>query len=114
MSESIRVEQLSKLYHSRDGTEVEALRDVSFTVGRQSLGQVRAGRTISAILNCALTELGFFRGHPCLRTAGSRKGYAGPQSQSRCTAQLQSLELFQAVNTTQSKHWNFARESEPV
>jgi NitT/TauT family transport system ATP-binding protein len=34
MSESIRVEQLSKLYRSRDGTEVEALRDVSFTVGR--------------------------------------------------------------------------------
>ena len=34
MSESIRVEQLSKLYQSRDGTEVEALRDVSFTVGR--------------------------------------------------------------------------------
>jgi ABC-type oligopeptide transport system ATPase subunit len=34
MSESIRVEELSKLYRSRDGTEVEALRDVSFTVGR--------------------------------------------------------------------------------
>jgi NitT/TauT family transport system ATP-binding protein len=34
MPESIRVEQLSKLYRSRDGTEVEALRDVSFTVGR--------------------------------------------------------------------------------
>jgi NitT/TauT family transport system ATP-binding protein len=33
MPESIRVEQLSKLYRSRDGTEVEALRDVSFTVG---------------------------------------------------------------------------------
>ena len=67
MSESIRVEQLSKLYQSRDGTEVEALHDVSFTVGRQSLGQVRAGRTISAILNCALTELGFFR-----RASGQR------------------------------------------
>ena len=33
MPESIRVEQLSKLYRSRDGTEVEALRDVSFTAG---------------------------------------------------------------------------------
>ena len=34
MPESIRVEELAKLYRSRDGTEVEALRDVSFTVGR--------------------------------------------------------------------------------
>jgi NitT/TauT family transport system ATP-binding protein len=34
MPESIRVEQLSKAYRSRDGSEVEALRDVSFTVGR--------------------------------------------------------------------------------
>jgi NitT/TauT family transport system ATP-binding protein len=34
MPESIRVERLSKAYRSRDGTEVEALRDVSFTVGR--------------------------------------------------------------------------------
>jgi NitT/TauT family transport system ATP-binding protein len=34
MPESIRVEQLSKGYRSRDGSEVEALRDVSFTVGR--------------------------------------------------------------------------------
>jgi NitT/TauT family transport system ATP-binding protein len=34
MPESIRVERLSKVYQSRDGTEVEALRDVSFTVGR--------------------------------------------------------------------------------
>jgi NitT/TauT family transport system ATP-binding protein len=33
MPESIRVEGLSKVYHSRDGTEVEALRDVSLTVG---------------------------------------------------------------------------------
>jgi NitT/TauT family transport system ATP-binding protein len=30
--ESIRVERLSKVYRSRDGTEVEALREVSFTV----------------------------------------------------------------------------------
>jgi NitT/TauT family transport system ATP-binding protein len=34
MPESIRVERLSKAYRSRDGTEVEALRDVSFTVDR--------------------------------------------------------------------------------
>ena len=34
MPESIRVERLSKAYRSRDGSEVEALRDVSFTVGR--------------------------------------------------------------------------------
>jgi NitT/TauT family transport system ATP-binding protein len=34
MPESIRVERLSKVYRSRDGTEVEALREVSFTVGR--------------------------------------------------------------------------------
>lgn len=34
MPESIRVERLFKAYRSRDGSEVEALRDVSFTVGR--------------------------------------------------------------------------------
>jgi NitT/TauT family transport system ATP-binding protein len=34
MPESIRVERLSKAYRSRDGSEVEALRDISFTVGR--------------------------------------------------------------------------------
>jgi NitT/TauT family transport system ATP-binding protein len=34
MPESIRAERLSKVYRSRDGTEVEALREVSFTVGR--------------------------------------------------------------------------------
>ena len=34
MPESIRVERLSKAYRSRDGSEVEALRDVSFTVDR--------------------------------------------------------------------------------
>lgn len=34
MPESIRVNRLSKVYRSRDGTEVEALREVSFTVGR--------------------------------------------------------------------------------
>ena len=34
MPESIRVERLAKAYRSRDGSEVEALRDVSFTVGR--------------------------------------------------------------------------------
>ena len=34
MGESIRVERLFKVYRSRDGTEVEALRDVSFTVDR--------------------------------------------------------------------------------
>jgi NitT/TauT family transport system ATP-binding protein len=34
MPESIRVERLSKVYQSRDGTEVQALRDVCFTVGR--------------------------------------------------------------------------------
>lgn len=34
MPESIRVDRLSKIYRSRDGTEVEALREVSFTVGR--------------------------------------------------------------------------------
>jgi NitT/TauT family transport system ATP-binding protein len=32
MPESIRVQRLSKTYRSSDGTEVEALRDVSFTV----------------------------------------------------------------------------------
>jgi NitT/TauT family transport system ATP-binding protein len=34
MPESIRVERLSKAYRSKDGSEVEALRDVSFTVDR--------------------------------------------------------------------------------
>jgi NitT/TauT family transport system ATP-binding protein len=34
MPESIRVERLCKVYRSRDGTEVEALREVSLTVGR--------------------------------------------------------------------------------
>ena len=34
MADSIRIEQLCKVYQSRDGTEVEALREVSFTVGR--------------------------------------------------------------------------------
>ena len=34
MPKSIRVERLCKVYRSRDGTEVEALREVSFTVGR--------------------------------------------------------------------------------
>jgi NitT/TauT family transport system ATP-binding protein len=34
MPESIRVERLCKVYRSTDGTEVEALREVSFTVGR--------------------------------------------------------------------------------
>ncbi|MCE3243399.1 MAG: transporter related, partial [Deltaproteobacteria bacterium] len=34
MPESIRVERLSKAYRSRDGSEVEALREVSFTVDR--------------------------------------------------------------------------------
>jgi len=34
MPESIRVERLCKVYRSRDRTEVEALREVSFTVGR--------------------------------------------------------------------------------
>ena len=34
MEESIRVDRLSKVYRSRDGTEVEALREVSFTVDR--------------------------------------------------------------------------------
>jgi NitT/TauT family transport system ATP-binding protein len=34
MAESIRVERLSKVYQSRDGAQVEALRDVSLTVGR--------------------------------------------------------------------------------
>jgi len=34
MAESIRVERLCKVYRSRDGTEVEALREVSYTVGR--------------------------------------------------------------------------------
>jgi NitT/TauT family transport system ATP-binding protein len=34
MPESIRVDRLSKVYRSRDGTEVDALREVSFTVGR--------------------------------------------------------------------------------
>ena len=32
--ESIRVERVCKIYRSRDGTDVEALRDVSFTVAR--------------------------------------------------------------------------------
>ena len=34
MRESIRVERLSKAYQSRDGSEVEALREVSFSVDR--------------------------------------------------------------------------------
>lgn len=34
MAESIRVERLSKTYHARDGTDVEALREVSFAVER--------------------------------------------------------------------------------
>jgi NitT/TauT family transport system ATP-binding protein len=34
MPESIRIERLCKIYRARDGTDVEALRDVSFTVGR--------------------------------------------------------------------------------
>jgi NitT/TauT family transport system ATP-binding protein len=34
MPESIRVERLCKIYRSRDGTEVDALRQVSLTVGR--------------------------------------------------------------------------------
>lgn len=34
MAESIRVERLCKVYRARDGTDVEALRDVSFTVGQ--------------------------------------------------------------------------------
>jgi NitT/TauT family transport system ATP-binding protein len=34
MPESIRVERLSKVYRSRDGAEVAALREVSFTVAR--------------------------------------------------------------------------------
>jgi NitT/TauT family transport system ATP-binding protein len=34
MSESIHVERLCKVYRSSDGTEVEALREVCFTVGR--------------------------------------------------------------------------------
>jgi NitT/TauT family transport system ATP-binding protein len=34
MPESIRVDRLSKVYRSSDGTEVDALREVSFTVGR--------------------------------------------------------------------------------
>jgi NitT/TauT family transport system ATP-binding protein len=34
MDEAIRVERLSKIYQARDGTQVEALRDVSFTVNR--------------------------------------------------------------------------------
>ena len=34
MAESIRVDQLSKVYRSRDGAEIEALRNVSFTVDR--------------------------------------------------------------------------------
>jgi NitT/TauT family transport system ATP-binding protein len=34
MPESIRVDRLCKVYRSRDGTEVDALHEVSFTVGR--------------------------------------------------------------------------------
>ncbi len=34
MGDFIRVERLGKLYRARDGTEVEALHDVSFAVGR--------------------------------------------------------------------------------
>ncbi len=33
MPESIRIERLCKIYRARDGTNVEALREVSFTVG---------------------------------------------------------------------------------
>ena len=34
MPEAIRIERLCKIYRARDGTDVEALREVSFTVGR--------------------------------------------------------------------------------
>jgi NitT/TauT family transport system ATP-binding protein len=40
MRESIRVERICKVYRSRDGTEVEALRDVSFTVNRGEFASV--------------------------------------------------------------------------
>ena len=49
MPESIRVERLSKVYRSTDGTEVEALREVSFTVGYREfvsiVGQSGCGKS---------------------------------------------------------------------
>jgi NitT/TauT family transport system ATP-binding protein len=40
MRESIRVERICKVYRSRDGTEIEALREVSFTVNRGEFASV--------------------------------------------------------------------------
>jgi len=49
MPESIRIERLCKVYQARDGTEVEALRGVSFTVGRREfvsiVGQSGCGKS---------------------------------------------------------------------
>ena len=49
MAESIRVERLCKVYRSTDGTEVNALSEVSFTVGREEfvsiVGQSGCGKS---------------------------------------------------------------------
>ena len=49
MPESIRIERLCKVYQARDGTEVEALLEVSFTVGRREfvsiVGQSGCGKS---------------------------------------------------------------------
>ena len=63
MSESIRVDGLFKVYRSRDGTDVEALHEVSFTVDRGEfvsiVGQSGCGKsTLLKILAALLPKTG--------------------------------------------------------
>lgn len=52
MADSIRIERLCKAYQARDGTEVEALREVSCTVGRGEFASIvgQSGCGKSALL----------------------------------------------------------------